>query len=329
MDRRSRVLVLIVTLVVAGCAVTTPSPPPRQAASPDATQPPVVTQPPAPSVPAGLERFAENERDGVRLTLELESAPLQLGVETWATMTVENAGADSVFYLTDGCEIPMELLAHVGGDWVGGNDQLGVAAEFKRLALFGDRSGDSHLLMGFKPEQHVGRDGGCADVGVPHELAAGERLSQRALWEPWEDAPIPSVPVTLEASFPFSGRHRDSVELDPVQVQFDSWITSMDTWPWLTPAQAVDAALADPTFFAWLHEVPSRTWINAHLSLDAEKGIWEVGLFRDDPGSAWAKIVKMDASSGAVIPEPLLNTQPPLRCISSQLCGDLGNHSNP
>ena len=282
---------------------------------------------PVVTAPAYLERFAEAERDGVRVTLELESTPIQMGVDTWASVTVENLGAGSVFYLTDGCEIPLQLLVKLGGEWTGGADQIGVAAEFKRLALFDDQSGRSHLLMGFEPEQRVGRDAGCADVGVPHELPAGERLTQRALWLPWDDAPIPTVPVTLEGSFPFTGRDRDSTELDPVVVHLDSWIASSEAWPWMTPAQAVDAALTDPVFFAWLLEVPSRSWINAHLDLDPQAGIWEVGLFRDDPGSAWAKIIHLDATTGAVIPAPLLNTQPPQRCISSQLCGDRGRSS--
>ena len=268
---------------------------------------------PVATAPAALERLAEVERDGVRLTLELESAPLAMGAEAWATMTVENVGAGSVFYLTDGCEIPLQLLVKLGGDWTGGADQVGVAAEFKRLALFEDGSGRGRLLMGFEPEQHIGRGSGCADVGIPHELPAGERLTQRALWVPWDDAPIPTAPVTLEASFPFTGRGHDSTVLDPVVVELDSWIASSEPWPWMTPAQAVDAALVDPTFFAWLLEVPSRTWINAHLNLDAENGIWEVGLFRDDPGSAWAKIIQLDATTGQVIPPPVTNTRPTWR----------------
>jgi hypothetical protein len=250
-----------------------------------------------------------------------------MGVETWATTTVENVGDGSAFYLTDGCEIPMQVLGKLGGDWTGGADHVGVPAEFKRLALFGDYSGHGHLSMGFDPEQLVGRDDGCADLGVPHELRAGERLTQRSLWVPWDDAPVPTVLITLEASFPFTGRDKDGSSIDPVVVELDSWIAGSEAWPWMTPAQAVDAALADPAFFAWLHEVPSASWINAYLDFDSEAGIWEVGLFRDDPGSAWAKIIPLDATTGAVIPAPLLNTQPPQRCISSQLCGDRGRSS--
>ena len=245
----------------------------------------------------------------MRVTLQVESVPLRADVETWATMTVQNLGADPVLWL-DSCEIPVRLGVRFGGAWIGGAPQLGVAGEFKALALRGEGSGASQLMSAFTAEQRVGRTTGCSDTGITLVLAPGERLTQRAVWMPPDHSPLPDGPVTLEAAFPFSGRGREA-ELDPLAAKLESWLVSSEPWPWLTPAQAVDAALADPAFFAWLLEVPSRTWINAQLHLDTEKGIWEVGLFRDEPGSVWAKIIKIDATTGQVIPEPILNERPP------------------
>jgi hypothetical protein len=266
---------------------------------------------PAVTAPANLQRLAEVERDGVRLTLELESTQIQMGVESWATMTGENVGAGTVFFMTDGCEVPVQLLARLGGGWIGGAQQLGIAAEFKALALRGEGAGHAHLLSGFMPEQRLGRAPGCADTGIPQELTPGKRLTQRSVWWPWDDAPMPAVPVTLEASFPFAGRGRAAETADPIVVSLDSWIASDESWPWMTPAQAVDAALADPVFFAWLLEVPSRTWINASLDLDTEAGIWQVGLFRDAPtGVSWAKLIQLDAATGQLITPPATRTRP-------------------
>jgi hypothetical protein len=50
----------------------------------------------------------------------------------------------------------------------------------------------------------------------------------------------------------------------------------------LVPALAIDAALADPQFAAWVEAEPESTWINPDVTLI--EGTWHVGLFRNGPG---------------------------------------------
>ena len=48
----------------------------------------------------------------------------------------------------------------------------------------------------------------------------------------------------------------------------------------LSPALAVDVALADPQFAAWVQAAPEATWINPELTVI--EGVWHVGLFRTE-----------------------------------------------
>jgi hypothetical protein len=49
----------------------------------------------------------------------------------------------------------------------------------------------------------------------------------------------------------------------------------------LSPALAIDAALGDPQFAAWIVAVPETSWINP--SVDLGDGTWTIGLFRNGP----------------------------------------------
>lgn len=193
----------------------------------------------------------------------------------------------------------------LGGEWIAGAPQTGIAAQFKTRTLTGFVAGAPHTLMGFVAEQHVGKQLGCLDVGLTHLLKPGRKITQRAVWTEWPHVPTPGVPVDLVATFPFAGRGEAHTESDdrPIEVHLASAILDGEPWPWMTPAQAVDAALADPVFAAWLAEEPAASWINPSITLDADAGTWTIGLFRDALGGAhgWAGQVTMDAVTGTVI----------------------------
>ena len=291
-------------LVLSGCVAPMPTDEPRGPDETNLSAASATASAPAPTpevgIEAPLETIATVTRDDVRMTLKLDAAPLRAGNPGWATVRIENVGDDVVRYRTDGCEVPAHVSAWMVGDWIAGREQAGIAGEFKAAAL--DR-GSSHLAMSFEPDQFAGHDFACTDVGVVNQLGARAVVEQRSVWLGWDGAPIPDSPVEIVAAFPFLGRgpNGPEEEIQPVEVRLAASIVGGDPWPWMTPAQAIDAALADPEFRDWVVEFPSESWVNPTTTLDSDAGTWQVGLIRDAPGRAMAQFLTLDARTGGVI----------------------------
>lgn len=298
--------------LLAGCAGPGPSAswPAGPSLSPAAAATALDRTPPAPPSPSPiatssaaltmpvLTTEATANVDGIEIHLLLDRNPLEAGTPTWVTVAVRNTTDAPVDWMTDGCANVATVLGVLGGDWVGGAQQMGLAERFKAFALEPvGHAGQAYLLIGFTPADHVGRDVGCADLGLMHDLAAGERLVHRARWDgALGDLPAPVGPVRITASFP---RVIES-ESDPVEVGLDSWIAGGTPFEFLRPAEAIDATLADPRFFDWLHRAPEATWINSTHTLDPDAGTWAIGLFRDGP-AGFLGMVTLDARTGEVL----------------------------
>jgi len=297
---RSARAIASIALVLAGCVAPIPSDMSSAPAEPVVPRASATSDAPSLVPDPGLDTVATLVRDDVRVTLELDSAPLRVGEPGWATVTIENLGDGVVMYRTDGCEIPGHVSARLVGEWIAGREHAGIAAEFKAAAL---EEGGSDLAFDFESEQFAGQDIGCADVGVVSELGAGAHVEQRSVWLGWDDVPVPTSPVEILASFPFLGRGRvePDRQIEPIVVRLAGAVVGGEPWPWLTPAQAIDAALADAEFRDWIAEFPSETWVNPTTTLDPEAGIWRVGLIRDAPGRALSHILTLDARTGRVL----------------------------
>ena len=310
-DRTSRtfratlILALVVTSCTAAPGAPTPGPSvltasptatvtPRPSGTPSANPTPTATMP-------TLALEATTESDGIEVRLELERNPLPAGEPTWATVTVRNRTDAPVTWMTDGCASVAQVLGVLEGGWIAGAPQTGLAERFKAFALEPlGHAGQAYLLIGFQDERFVGRENfGCADTGIPHELAAGERLEHRGVWDGSLDglAP-PDGPVGIVASFPRT-RGEDRV-LVPVEVRLESWIVSGEPFEFLTPAAAIDVAVGDAEFRAWLQRAPESTWINSTHTLDPEAGTWAIGLFRESP-EGFLGMVTLDARTGEVL----------------------------
>lgn len=287
-------------------AEPTPAPAstPLQTASPapTATQPaPFVFVPSGPP-PTDLALTATTERDGVRVTVVLERAPLEVGLPSKVTVTIRNVGTRAVRWLTDGCGSPVHAYALLVGDnWIGGAAQTGIRAEFKVFALepFG-HSGRSPLTVGFEDlDSRIPDGAGCADIGMGFELAAGKSLARHLEWT-GGTVIAPDGPIQIVASFPFNGHVGEDVDerYEPIAVHLASWLVSGYEPPFMPPGPAIDAALADPTFSTWLEEAPSSTWTNTHRGFSPDR--WTIGLFRD-PADGFYGEVTLDAKTGAVV----------------------------
>lgn len=308
MSRAAIVMLLATSLV--GCA-TSEVPAVSSASAPRSVGPTVVpsnaptarvapSRTPWPSVVAPAETSTEALADDLRLTLEIDQQPLRPGVKIWATMSVTNVGKRTLHYSTDGCEIPIHAWASLTGPWLQGAAQSGVAAEAKSRTL---ASGTSHGATSFVAEHLVGRDVGCADYASPHRLEPGAVITQRSLWQPFEDAPMPDVTAEIVAYFPFDRWEGDDEPEGPrraAEVRLPSAILGGATWPWLTPAEAIDAGLADAEFLSWLEAVPPDAWSGPSLELDPDAATWTLAVYQETAVD-WIASLTIDATTGAIL----------------------------
>lgn len=250
---------------------------------------------------------ASVERDGVRLTLEIEHAQLSINAPSWASLTVENLGPDAVVYGVGGCGLMAEVSGWIVGDWTGGLPQVGSAGAFKAVALSRVGSAGSGALgVWFVPESMVGKENaGCADLLQLERLEVGATEVRRALWRGDGSALVPSDTLELVARFPFFRRESDPADREGPAIEVALSVAVRDASPsaLIGPARAIDAALDSPVFARFVASNPQAQWINPMLHLDTQQAIWTVGLFvdRGPPDYDQYGSVRIAATSGLVV----------------------------
>lgn len=222
------------------------------------------------------------------MTLRLEGPPRNDSA-SWASVLIENTGERGIRWAGGGCGDPggifidlHEVCPSGRADWPG---RLG---QFRRLAL-GPDPGNGMLTLGYTAEARWGTAMLCtADLRI-ETLAAHQSLSFRAGWDGmYNGSPTPAGRATVEAVFPVFGLEGDvdpaSFESHPVDVVTRTTIVGGGGAPLLAPALAIDAALADPAFAAWVSATPEAQWINPDVArIDGNR---QVGLFRSADGGA-------------------------------------------
>jgi len=204
----------------------------------------------------------------------------------WASIRIENTGDGVVRWAGGGCGeaggIVIDALAAVPQgklDWPG---RLG---SFKRQALGLDGAvGGAPMNVGYVPESRIGKNIVCtADLRI-ERLGPGETLAYRAGWDgQLGNGPAPAGPATVSATFPFIGIEGevDPSAFDPailIEASIKTTIVGAGVPSAMPLALAVDAALADEQFAAWVDVAPEDTWINPNIVF--QDGLWSVGLFR-------------------------------------------------
>ena len=285
--RRPRPILMLLLATVVGCSA------PAASRRPEAS--PVV---------------AVAERGGVRVTLVLEDPLPRAGAPSWARAEVVNLGDRGVRWAGGGCGHALFIDIDAAAAQDRGVAWPGRRGEFKRLALGPDFG--SPASAAFVPEDLIrppGQEVGCPANLAIETLAPGERLRVRARWDGMiAGSPAPAGPATVSASFPMIGIvgevPEDRIEAEPVVASLTTGVAGGGPAedPALAPALAIDAALADPQFGAWVDAAAPETWINPDLV--HTDGIWSVGLFRFRPNdpqrlSMFAQ-VQVDAS-GAIV----------------------------
>jgi hypothetical protein len=216
-------------------------------------------------------------------------------------MTVTNEASETLRYGVGGCDIAIFVEPVPSGFLLEGLPQDGLAAAFKADAL---RQVGLPTSGRFTVEHLIGRDVACADYYMPKRIRPGRTITQRALWEPATDMPTRDIPVTIVASFRYEWRGQGAEpELGSVVItaRLPSAVIGGGPWPWLTPAEAVDVALDDPEFAAWVADVPTDQppW-SASVTFDPVDEDWVVQGFRE-LASGWIAELRIDAETGQII----------------------------
>jgi hypothetical protein len=147
---------------------------------------------------------------------------------------------------------------------------------------------DLPMWLRFEPGWLSGmRDYGCADLGMPRSLKPGESTTQDLVWDGLVRdrlGPPPSGPTTITATFDhwYRGAQEQGDEKHkPIVVKLDSFVVGGPSAAFLSPAEAIDSALAEPAFADWVITQPFNDRRDGLVEYDPDVDVWMVGLIHD------------------------------------------------
>jgi hypothetical protein len=302
---------VMAAILLAACSAALP--PSRPSASPGPSKPDAVatagpgTPTPRPTPPAdALGTVATVDRDGVRVSVELERNPLPAGEFTTATTTVTNIGPDDLIWFHDGCAVSVAVSGSMADrQWRPvQNLRDGKAGQFQAGAKddFGLTNGS--IPIDFVRPKDVGKGPIlCTLEGIGERVAPGNSVVQQLVWGGVAGsrfAPPPSGLVNFTASFGDYWRastgEPEDITKQTITLPFDAWIDSSEP-DRLEPAEAIDRALDDPRLLSLL---AARQLHNANeptIRFDQPTNTWQVGLV-DMGEPPIVHLVVVDATTG-------------------------------
>lgn len=192
------------------------------------------------------------------------------GDRTLALVIVRNTTSEVRWWQGGGCDFVASITVATAAAVapVAGMSWNGIAGQFKNLLLSvpAPSSDGEFVDERFAEPTHLA----CtADLRV-NKLPAGQQLEMRAVWNGEINGAVAAPgPARVTASFPYLGLatgqapHADQPQ--PIAAAID--VTVGDTGiHLLSPGQAVDAALRNPEFAAWLAAAGEmRNWTGVDL----------------------------------------------------------------
>jgi hypothetical protein len=267
----------------------------------------------APSPSAPITFTAES--DGLELVAAFDRLIVEPGGDVTVQLSLRNTRSDDVSF-SEPCgqtdtmivEVP-NPVEPVGRAWDG------IAGAFKTYAL-GQSTGTPIESSIRTPLKTMAEGSRChtltvGEPGFEHQtIAAGETYESTLTWSAELVKDLPAGPGEM----PFSIQVRHDIEATgggmykAETLRVDGAITVLPGGPKVvTAGEALDAAIGDADFAAWLSKQPRKSWENANLYLQpGAVGVdvlpnvpyWSVELFRTPRN--WA-IYYVDASKGAVL----------------------------
>jgi hypothetical protein len=281
----------------------------RRVSAEPSTPAPSTPMSPSLSAPPDLPRVAVEERDDIHVEVELQRNPLPAGEPSWVKVRVTNEGRTDVSWFHDSCAEPVSVHGISEVAWPMGEEHQGQAGRFKMYGLGGHIAAapDPHGVLSFveKSRMHAGITG-CADIGISDTLKPGESIGTTRWWSGFTDLnrALPAAgPVTFRgfAAYYWRGQEPTNITDQTIQVKIDAWIISDAVADRLSPAQAIDAALSDRDFAAY---VETQAIANGRAEIawyDAERDVWEIGVmpwYETEPPQIHGVLV--DGVTGAI-----------------------------
>ena len=254
-----------------------------------------------------MPRSASVERDGIRLTIRLGTNPVHAGSQAMLFTTIENTGSTRLRWMNSGCDRNAWIDAIVDGTWRDSTLEVSPQLDPYRQWLREAAYLDEPIRMVFDSGFRGGRfGGGCADTGLPRELAPGRKVTQEAIWDGFATGRLglpPTAPATITAHFERWWRTRESEgRANALEVSLDSWVLNGRPDEFLSPAEVIDAALEDERLASWLVIRPLHNAADAIVEYDDDLGVWAVGLLMyDGVGDPVLHAAFVDAVTGEVI----------------------------
>ncbi|MBA2718796.1 MAG: hypothetical protein H0U52_06080 [Chloroflexi bacterium] len=253
----------------------------------------------------------------MRLAIEATGNPLRAGEGAWITTTLRNTGRDTLRWMTDGCAIHVGAHGEMPFRWAKGFLQAGVAKTYKNWAYVANLPApESPIWLSAVPERFVGKATfGCADLGVPHELAPSREVRQRHHWD-GQAAPDlglpPNGPAEWIGTFQTWWRQADpGAEFaenprDPLLVRLPAGIVGGRDPGMLSAGQAIDVAVTVPALRALLEANPSiQDWdMPITTRFDHPRALWQIGLKTNDGFSVLVQIEPLTAAVVRVVQDP-------------------------
>lgn len=281
------------TMTPSGRLTVDPTALPSPAATPTSSPRPTPAPTPGPSEPEqeSLPTSASTERDGVRITVKVAANPLYAGSRLGVETTVTNTGRETLHWTVDGCGVDVSATGDLtGAEWRPSSLNVDATLERYRDWLREEAHVDTPIRLQFVPGWLSGmRRYGCADIGIGRSLKPGKSRMDSLVWDGQAAGRLglpPTSPATITATFDYWHRGNDDEGEDnePIKVTLDAWVIGGRDPSYLSPAEAIDAALADPEFADWLVVQPFRNGRDAIAEYDRETGLWVIGLiaYRED-----------------------------------------------
>jgi hypothetical protein len=250
--------------------------------------------------PVGLAQEVTKERYGLRVDIRLGRNPLLADAPNVALVEITNIGAGDVTWLYDGCGVGWAIRGEMPGSaWPAGAEQAGRLAAFKQTALDNEHSASS-IDIGFGWFGVMQPASTCADIGIEETLAAGASWDRQLFWdgfaEGWDVGPPSDGWARLNlylSNFTRAGGSRQDWQ---VTADHFAWVPAGA--PRVSPAEAVDIALAEPGFG---NAIATDMWPNTEpvMWFDPDLAAWEVGVY--DYTRHVVHAVFVDAETGQVV----------------------------
>jgi hypothetical protein len=263
-----------------------------------------------PTPPADLRRVVTAKGDGIRIRIELARNPLVAGERNRVDVTVTNTGRGVMTWFHDGCAQPVSVYGESLVAWDPGRQLSPQGQMFKQYAL-GTYNGQPlpGARIRFVPKAMLGKGSyGCADLGMADRVKPGASLRRTLWWTGYTDvnrALPPTGPLRIDATagyFWHGTKEPERIADRAYELSLDAWVVGGTGAGRLSPAQVVDAAVADPGFAALLE---TQTLANGREEIawyDAGTDTWEVGVmpwYETVPPQIHG--VRVDAVTGAIL----------------------------